>query len=36
MIGPAQSTGIIYAPTERNLLTELEAAARFYRVLLET
>lgn len=36
VIGPGPSVGVIHAPNEYNLLTEVEAAVRFYRALLET
>src|SRR5262249_30101502 len=35
VIGPGPSTGVIHAPNEYNFLHEVEAAARFYRALLE-
>jgi len=35
VIGPGPSTGVIHAPNEYNLLTEVEAAMRFYKALLE-
>ncbi len=36
VIGPGPSVGVIHAPNEYNLLTEVAAAVRFYRALLET
>lgn len=36
VIGPGPTVGVIHAPNEYNLLTEVEAAVRFYRALLET
>jgi acetylornithine deacetylase/succinyl-diaminopimelate desuccinylase-like protein len=36
VIGPGPSVGVIHAPNEYNLLTEVEAAVRFYSALLET
>jgi acetylornithine deacetylase/succinyl-diaminopimelate desuccinylase-like protein len=35
VFGPGPSTGVIHAPNEYNLLSEVEAAVRFYRALLE-
>jgi acetylornithine deacetylase/succinyl-diaminopimelate desuccinylase-like protein len=35
VIGPGPSVGVIHAPNEYNLLTEVDAAVRFYRALLE-
>lgn len=34
VFGPGPSTGVIHAPNEYNLLSEVEAAVRFYRALL--
>ena len=36
VIGPGPSVGVIHAPNEYNLLTQVEAAVRFYSALLET
>jgi acetylornithine deacetylase/succinyl-diaminopimelate desuccinylase-like protein len=36
VIGPGPSTGVIHAPNEYNFLSDVEAAVRFYRALLET
>ncbi|HEY2523519.1 MAG TPA: M20/M25/M40 family metallo-hydrolase [Candidatus Binataceae bacterium] len=35
VIGPGPSTGVIHAPNEYNFLSDVEAAVRFYRALLE-
>jgi acetylornithine deacetylase/succinyl-diaminopimelate desuccinylase-like protein len=35
VFGPGPSTGVIHAPNEYNLLSEVAAAVRFYRALLE-
>jgi succinyl-diaminopimelate desuccinylase len=35
VFGPGPSAGVIHAPNEYNLLSEVEAAARFYSALLE-
>lgn len=35
VIGPGPSTGVIHAPNEYNFLSEIEAAVRFYRALLD-
>jgi acetylornithine deacetylase/succinyl-diaminopimelate desuccinylase-like protein len=35
VFGPGPSTGVIHAPNEYNLLSEVEAAIRFYRAVLE-
>ncbi len=35
VFGPGPSVGVIHAPNEYNLLSEVEAAIRFYRALLE-
>lgn len=35
VIGPGPSTGVIHAPNEYNLLSEVESAVRFYSALLE-
>jgi acetylornithine deacetylase/succinyl-diaminopimelate desuccinylase-like protein len=35
VFGPGPSAGIIHAPNEYNLLSEVEAAARFYTELLQ-
>jgi acetylornithine deacetylase/succinyl-diaminopimelate desuccinylase-like protein len=35
VVGPGPSTGVIHAPNEYNFLSEVEAAVRFYRALLE-
>jgi acetylornithine deacetylase/succinyl-diaminopimelate desuccinylase-like protein len=35
VIGPGPSTGVIHAPTEYTFLSDVEAAVRFYRALLE-
>lgn len=35
VFGPGPSTGVIHAPNEYNLLSEVEAAVRFYRALIE-
>ena len=35
VFGPGPSAGVIHAPNEYNLLSEVEAAARFYAALLE-
>ena len=35
VFGPGPSTGVIHAPNEYNLLSEVEGAVRFYRALLE-
>ena len=35
VFGPGPSTGVIHAPNEYNLLSEVTAAVRFYRALLE-
>jgi len=35
VFGPGPSTGVIHAPNEYNLLSEVKAAVRFYRALLE-
>jgi acetylornithine deacetylase/succinyl-diaminopimelate desuccinylase-like protein len=35
VFGPGPSTGVIHAPNEYNLLSEVMAAVRFYRALLE-
>jgi acetylornithine deacetylase/succinyl-diaminopimelate desuccinylase-like protein len=35
VFGPGPSTGVIHAPNEYNLLSEVDAAIRFYRALLE-
>ncbi len=35
VFGPGPSTGVIHAPNEYNFLSEVEAAIRFYRALLE-
>jgi acetylornithine deacetylase/succinyl-diaminopimelate desuccinylase-like protein len=34
VFGPGPSTGVIHAPNEYNLLTEVESAVRFYRELM--
>ena len=34
VFGPGPSTGVIHAPNEYNLLSEVEAAIRFYRAVL--
>lgn len=34
VFGPGPSTGVIHAPNEYNLLSEVEGAVRFYRALL--
>jgi acetylornithine deacetylase/succinyl-diaminopimelate desuccinylase-like protein len=34
VFGPGPSTGVIHAPNEYNLLSEVDEAARFYRELL--
>lgn len=36
VIGPGPSTGVIHAPNEYNLLPQVEAAAAFYRNLLQS
>jgi len=36
VIGPGPSVGVIHAPNEYNLLSQVEAAVRFYSALLET
>jgi acetylornithine deacetylase/succinyl-diaminopimelate desuccinylase-like protein len=36
VIGPGPSTGVIHAPNEYNFLSDVEAAVRFYRALLDT
>jgi len=36
VIGPGPSVGVIHAPNEYNLLTQVEASVRFYSALLET
>jgi len=35
VFGPGPSAGVIHAPNEYNLLSEVEAAIRFYRALLD-
>jgi acetylornithine deacetylase/succinyl-diaminopimelate desuccinylase-like protein len=35
VFGPGPSTGVIHAPNEYNLLTDVEGAIRFYRELLQ-
>jgi acetylornithine deacetylase/succinyl-diaminopimelate desuccinylase-like protein len=35
VIGPGPSTGVIHAPNEYNFLSNVEAAVRFYRALLD-
>jgi acetylornithine deacetylase/succinyl-diaminopimelate desuccinylase-like protein len=35
VFGPGTSVGVIHAPNEYNLLSEVEAAIRFYRAVLE-
>lgn len=35
VFGPGPSSGVIHAPNEYNLISEVEAAARFYRALLQ-
>lgn len=35
VFGPGPSTGVIHAPNEYNLLSEVEGAVRFYRALLD-
>ena len=35
VFGPGPSTGVIHAPNEYNFLSEVEAAIRFYRALLD-
>lgn len=35
VIGPGPSTGVIHTPNEYNFVSEVEAAMRFYRALLE-
>ncbi len=35
VFGPGPSTGVIHAPNEYNLLSEVDGAIRFYRALLE-
>jgi acetylornithine deacetylase/succinyl-diaminopimelate desuccinylase-like protein len=35
VFGPGPSTGVIHAPNEYNLLSEVEGAVRFYRALLQ-
>ena len=35
VIGPGPSVGVIHAPNEYNLLSDVDAAVRFYRALLE-
>jgi acetylornithine deacetylase/succinyl-diaminopimelate desuccinylase-like protein len=35
VFGPGPSTGVIHAPNEYNLLTEVDGAIRFYRELLQ-
>jgi len=35
VIGPGPSTGVIHAPNEYNFLSDIEAAVRFYRALLD-
>jgi acetylornithine deacetylase/succinyl-diaminopimelate desuccinylase-like protein len=35
VIGPGPSTGVIHAPNEYNFVADVEAAARFYRALLD-
>ena len=35
VIGPGPSTGVIHAPNEYNLLSDVDAAMRFYRELLQ-
>jgi succinyl-diaminopimelate desuccinylase len=35
VFGPGPSTGVIHAPNEYNLLSEVEAAIRFYRAVLD-
>ena len=35
VIGPGPSTGVIHAPNEYNLLSDVDAAIRFYRELLQ-
>jgi acetylornithine deacetylase/succinyl-diaminopimelate desuccinylase-like protein len=35
VFGPGPSAGVIHAPNEYNLLSEVEAAIRFYCSLLE-
>ena len=35
VFGPGHSEGNIHAPNKYNLLTEVEAAARFYSALIE-
>jgi len=35
VVGPGPSTGVIHAPNEYNLLTEVDGAIRFYRELLQ-
>jgi acetylornithine deacetylase/succinyl-diaminopimelate desuccinylase-like protein len=34
VFGPGPSTGVIHAPNEYNLVSEVEGALRFYRELL--
>ncbi|MBV8451434.1 MAG: M20/M25/M40 family metallo-hydrolase, partial [Deltaproteobacteria bacterium] len=34
VFGPGPSTGVIHAPNEYNLISEVEGALRFYRELL--
>jgi acetylornithine deacetylase/succinyl-diaminopimelate desuccinylase-like protein len=36
VFGPGPSTGVIHAPNEYNLLSEVEGAIRFYRALLDS
>jgi acetylornithine deacetylase/succinyl-diaminopimelate desuccinylase-like protein len=36
VFGPGPSTGVIHAPNEYNLLSEIEGATRFYRQLLRS
>ncbi len=36
VFGPGPSTGVIHAPNEYNLLSEVEGAIRFYRALLQS
>jgi len=35
VFGPGPSTGVIHAPNEYNLLSEVEGAISFYRALLD-
>jgi acetylornithine deacetylase/succinyl-diaminopimelate desuccinylase-like protein len=35
VFGPGPSTGVIHAPNEYNLASEVEGAVRFYRELLQ-